>query len=81
MSFLKPVSKKGHGRKNRLADVPSENYSNFWKFNRLRLCQFRKQFFFSLTKLILIYTKAIFNWPNKYIWQTFKCFKSARDAT
>lgn len=41
----------------------------------------QKAIFFSLNKIILIYTEAIFNWPNKSIQQTFKCFKSALDAT
>ena len=41
----------------------------------------QKAIFFSLNKVILIYTEAIFNWPNKSIQQTFKCFKSALDAT
>ena len=80
MSFLKPVSKKGHGRKNRLADVLSENYSNFWSSMDWGFVSLKSNFFLFNQDNIDLHLGDI-NWPNKYIWQTFKCFKSARDAT
>lgn len=45
MSFLKPESKKGHGRKNRLADVQSENYSNFWSSSDWGFVSLESNFF------------------------------------